>query len=104
MHWHLYDFEIAGKVGRNTFVVSVQAILLAYVETNTNTETGPDVDVNKAQDFLLMVCFFKLERGGYRHLNFEQEQNCHVIFPVRCHGLCQGVVCENMDSVWTGSS
>jgi hypothetical protein len=103
-HWYWYDFGIAGKVGRNIFVVTVQAILLAYVEMNTNIETGPDVDVNKAQDLLLVVCFFKLARGGYRHLNFEQEQNCHVTFPVRCHGLRQGVICENMDSVLIGSS
>lgn len=42
-----------------------------------------------------VLCFFRLEGGGHRYLNFEQEQNYHVPSPVRCHGLHQDVICEN---------
>jgi hypothetical protein len=35
MHWIGYDIAIVGKVGRSTFVVTVQVHYLAYVEANT---------------------------------------------------------------------
>jgi hypothetical protein len=35
MHWLGSDIRIVGKVGRNTFIVTVQVnYLVAYVETN----------------------------------------------------------------------
>jgi hypothetical protein len=35
MHWPGYDIGILGKVGRNTFVVTVKVNYLAYVEATT---------------------------------------------------------------------
>jgi hypothetical protein len=35
MHWLRYDIGVAGKVGRNPFVVTEQVNSLAYVQTNT---------------------------------------------------------------------
>jgi hypothetical protein len=32
MHWLKYDIGIVGKVGKNTFVVTVKVNCLAYVE------------------------------------------------------------------------
>jgi hypothetical protein len=36
VHWLRYDIGIAGKVGRNTFVVTVRVNYMEYVETNTS--------------------------------------------------------------------
>jgi hypothetical protein len=35
MHWLGYDIGIVGKVGRNTFVVTVKVNCLAHVEATT---------------------------------------------------------------------
>jgi hypothetical protein len=35
MHWLGYDTGIVGKVGRSTFVVTVQVSYLSYVEATT---------------------------------------------------------------------